>query len=635
MRRLGLLIRALVLLFATILVLSGGVSAQDSQWRSYGGDDGRSTKYAPLDQIDATNVGRLTIAWRRAAVDPRLPVPGYAGFGFQSTPLKVGEVLFASNTIGLVEAFDAGTGRTVWVQEPLEGTEQPLRGRGARGVAYWADGSDERIFAVRGTLLHALNATTGEPESGFGVGGAVSLKRAATEDRYYWNSPPAVAGDVVIVGSSSSDNQPTKEGTAGDVRAFDVRTGALRWTFHVIPHPGEYGEETWENDSNTYSGGANVWMPFTVDQETGYVYLETSTPTGDWYGAHRPGDNLFAESLVCIDGRTGERIWHFQAVHHGLWDYDNPAAPILGDITVEGRTIRAVMLVTKQGFVFTFDRMTGEPVWPIEERSVPSSTAPGERASETQPFPTKPAPFERQGIGTEDLIDFSPEMRAEAVEFVSQYTIGPLFTPPTVVTETNKGTLGLPSWAGGANWGGGAFDPETGLLYIPSVTAPFKFSLIKADPESDMWVRGPGDYIVGPGGLPLVKPPYGRITAIDMNRGEHVWMIANGDGPRDHELLQHLDLPPLGQGGRVAPLATKTLLFVGEGDEIIVSTPPFGGGNRFRAFDKKTGDVVWEIELPAGVTSAPMTYMHEGKQYIVVAIQGREHAPEFVALSLD
>ena len=279
--------------------------------------------------------------------------------------------------------------------------------------------------------------------------------------------------------------------------------------------------------------------------------------------------------------------------------------------------------------------MTGEPVWPIEERSVPSSTAPGERASETQPFPTKPAPFERQGIGTEDLIDFSSEMRAEAVEFVSQYTIGPLFTPPTVVTETNKGTLGLPSWVGGANWGRGAFDPETGLLYIPSVTAPFKFSLIKADPESDMWVRGPGDNVVGPGELPLVKPPYGRITAIDMNRGEHVWMIANGDGPRDHELLQHLDLPPLGQGGRVAPLATKTLLFVGEGDEIIVSTPPFGGGNRFRAFDKKTGDVVWETELPAGVTSAPMTYMHEGKQYIVVAIQGREHAPEFIALSLD
>ena len=376
-----------------------------------------------------------------------------------------------------------------------------------------------------------------------------------------------------------------------------------------------------------------------ADEDLGYVYLPFTTPTNDWYGGHRLGDNLFAESIVCLNVETGERVWHFQTVHHGLWDYDLPAAPILCDITVDGKDIKAVVVLTKQAFCFVFDRVTGEPVWPIEERPVPQTNVAGERTSPTQPFPTKPAPFDRQRVTIDDLIDFTPELRAEAIAILKDFAYGPLFTPPTVAGDgpnDTKGTIQLPGWGGGADWAGAAFDPDTHLLYVPSITSPIVVALMEPDAgrSNFNYIRGGTRSVPRPQGLPIFKPPYGRITAINLDTGEHVWMTPNGDGPRDHPLLKDLDLPPLGQTGRASPLLTKTLLFIGEGTDEMLGALPLAGGNKFRAYDKATGEVLWETEFPIGTTGAPMTYMFEGKQYIVVAIGGKSHPPELVALSL-
>ena len=617
-------------------------SSERGEWRSYGGDKG-SRKYSPLDQIDKGNVSDLRIAWRWQSYDTKLkkenPDLRVSG-NFAATPLMIGGKLFTSTGLGLAVAIDAGTGKTLWVHDPVQYGAPRNRGSTSRGVAYWSDESKERIFLVSGQLLIAIDAQTGEPDPAFGRGGRINLSAGIPRlTRYRWTSAPLVCRDVVLVGMSMSDAPSTKEMPPGDVRAYDVQTGNLRWTFHPIPGEGEIGVETWENGSWEYSGNANVWSLMSADEELGYVYLPMTTPTNDMYGGHRLGDNLFAESLVCVNVETGERVWHFQTTHHGLWDYDLPAAPILCEITVDGRRIKAVAQVTKQAFCFVFDRETGEPVWPIEEREVPPSTTPGERTSLTQPFPTKPPPYDRQGVSIDDLIDFTPELRAEAEEIVSHYVIGPLYTPPSVRgdgPEDTKGTIQLPGSVGGGNWNGAAFDPETGMLYVPSVTGPFVADLVKGDPDRTnlRYTRGRRRFIVGPQGLPLMKPPYGRITAIDLNRGEHVWMVPNGDGPRDHPLLKDLNLPPLGQPGRASPLLTKTLLFLSEGGPGMVRTPPGGGGKKFRAYDKATGEVLWETDLPAGTTGAPMTYMHGGKQYIVVAIGSREHAPEYIALSL-
>jgi quinoprotein glucose dehydrogenase len=357
------------------------------------------------------------------------------------------------------------------------------------------------------------------------------------------------------------------------------------------------------------------------------------------YGGHRLGSNLFSSSIVCLDAATGKRVWHYQTVHHDLFDYDNPAAPILTDITVNGRRIKAVVQVTKQAFAFVLDRVTGQPVWPIEERPAPASTVPGERAWATQPVPSKPPAFDRQGITVDDLIDFTPELRAEAIDITKKYLTGPMFTPPSVAgpgPDDRKGTIQLPGSVGGADWTGAAFDRETGLLYVPSMTNPFVANLLPGDPaRTDLRYRASTrELIQGPQGLPLTKPPYGRITALDLNRGEQAWMVANGDGPRNHPLLKPLNLPPLGQAVRAAPLVTRTLLFVSEGDQVNVRTPPNGGGRKLRAFDKATGRVVWETELPAGTTGTMMTYQFRGLQYLVVAIGGQNHPPEFVAFAL-
>jgi len=649
---------------AVLLAVRLGVAQQGatgSEWTRYGADAG-STKYAPLDQINKNNVARLRVAWRRPAVDESItakaPTLTY-GNNFRATPLMIGGVLYSSNGIGLVEAFHPGTGKTLWVQQPYpDEPNQGLRGDSARGVAYWTEGSDRRLFTIRGEYLIALDPRTGQPVSTFGEAGRVNLRpglgpRATV---YAWTGAPQVCRDVVIVGTglggSMSDRPNRMEAPPGTVQAFDVRTGKPRWTFNPIPRPGEVGNETWENDSWAYSGEANLWSLMSADEQEGLVYLPLTAPTNDMYGGHRLGDNVFANTLVCVRCLTGQRVWHYQIVHHDLWDYDLPAAPMLVDIRVNNRPIKAVVQLTKQAFAFVFDRVTGQPVWPIEERPVPASDTPGERAARTQPFPTKPPAFDRQGVTVDDLIDFTPQLRAEAVELVKRYRIGPLFTPPTVRGDGPdgiRGTIELPGSVGGADWQGGAFDPQTGILYVPSITGPFTADIVKGDPKTSNlnYVSGIRAWTAGPQGLPLLKPPYGRITAIDLNKGEQLWMVPNGEGPRNHPLLKPLNLPWLGNHGRAAPLLTKTLLFVGEGDPIMASlgsrlrpemNPAFvpgAGGRKFRAYDKANGNVLWETELPAGTTGAPMTYMFEGKQYVIVAVGSNDpQSAQFVALSL-
>ena len=619
-----------------------------AEWQYYSGDNA-ATKYSPLDQINKSNVASLKIAWRRPQVDASLLKGESIRLlnNFRSTPIMVDGVLYASNGVGLAEAFDPETGQTIWVQQPGvdgAGNTDPLRGSGNRGVAYWGAGADARIITFRGRYLYALNPRTGERISTFGQNGVVDLGAdvGPRSTGYRWNSVPLIARDVIVMGSTMVDqDSATKiEGDPGDVRAYDVRSGKLRWTFHVVPRADDAAAiKTWVGDSWQYTGAGNVWSLMSADDELGYVYLPTTSVTNDMYGGARLGDNLYSTSIVCLDATTGKRVWHYQTVHHDLFDYDNPAAPILVDITVDGKPIKAVAQITKQSWVYVLDRVTGKPVWPIVETTVPASTVPGEKASPTQPFPSKPPAFDRQGITEDDLIDFTPQLRAEALAIFKRYRTGPVFTPPSVAGEGPndlKGTIELPGSIGGADWTGAAFDPETGMLYVPSMTNPFVANLIPGDPkETNLRYRASTrELIQGPRGLPLVKPPYGRITAIDLNRGETKWTIANGDGPRFHPELKALNLPPLGQSVRAAPLVTKTLLFVTEGDQINVRTPPNGGGKKIRAYDKATGAVLWETALEAGSTGTLMTYLHKGKQFIVIAIGGIQHPAEFVAFSL-
>ena len=606
---------------------------ENGEWRNHSGDNA-STKYSPLTQIDAANVARLDVAWRRPAVDPAFAAANptlAATRNFRSTPIMVNGMLYASNGLGFVEAFDPSTGKTLWVQK-LDPSD--ITGGTNRGVAYWGDGAEARVISYTGRYLYALNPKTGEPLTVFGTGGRVDLSAGLPplQAQYRWNSPPMVVRDVIVMGSNMSDqDSATKmEGAPGDVRAFDVRTGRLRWTFKIIPRPGEEGGETWENDAWDYTGAGNVWSLMSADDELGVVYWPTTSGTNDMYGGHRLGNNLFSDCVVALDAATGRKLWHFQTVKHDLFDYDNPAAPILGDITVDGRRIKALIQVTKQSWAYVLDRTTGKPVWPMVERPVPQSTVPSERTSPTQLFPARPPAFDRQGVTLDELIDFTPELRRQAIDIVNQFVIGPVFTPPSVAgTEPNdkKGTIELPGSVGGADWTGAAFDPDTGMLYVPSMTNPFVANLLPGDPARTNLRYRAGDrrLLQGPQGLPLMKPPYGRITAIDLNKGEIAWMVANGDGPRNHPLLKQLNLPPLGQAVRAAPLLTKTVLFVTEGDQVNVRTPPNGGGKKFRAYDERTGKVLWETELAAGSTGTPMTYMHNGKQSIPSNLSLRGH----------
>ncbi len=655
------------------ILLAPSVPAQQGatkgEWRFYGGDAG-STKYSPLEQINASNVKQLEIAWRWKAENFG-PRPDY---NWETTPLMIGGVLyFTAGSRRDAIAVDAATGETLWMYRLDEGERGARAARTQnRGLAYWTDGkSDSRILLISpGFQLIALNAKTGVPIASFGKGGIVELTEGLDRDvvkpgQIGSSSPAIVIRDVVVLGAAlqAGSAPASKTNVPGYIRGYDVRTGKRIWTFRTIPRPGEAGHETWEKDSWQYSGNTGAWAPLSGDEDLGYVYIPVEMPTGDFYGGTRLGDNLFSDSLVCLDARTGKHIWHFQTVHHDVWDWDLSSPPILADITVDGKKIKAVAQVTKQAFTFVFDRVTGRPVWPIEERPAPQSSVPGEKTSPTQPFPSKPAPFDRQGITTDDLIDFTPQLRAEAMKIADQYQLGPLFLPPIVRDTGGKlGSLILPNHTGGANWPGGALDPETGILYVSSVTNPDSLALVAADPKrSDMGYvatmgpRAAGKPVdfqggmprfsggegstrpnIGPQGLPLVKPPWGRITAINLNSGDHVWMISNGDAPdsvKNHPAMKGIDLKNAGKPERSPLLVTKTLLFGADGPGLF-NAGPGAGGKMFRAIDKKTGAIIYELALPASTTGVPMTYLIDYKQYIVVATGARGTPAELVALAL-
>ena len=654
-----------ILLVSSCLIPSivNGQNIEDGEWGYFGGDN-KFNRYSPLDLINTNNVDQLNIVWHRDATAASLR-DDYNGMGFEknlrSTPLLIDGVLYAPNIFGLVEAFDPATGETVWTQEPYQQTLLEAAGISSRGIAHWQQGIDRRLMVVRGSYLYALNPQTGEPFPDFGreEPGRVNLAySAANANNFALTTSPLVIGNTAVIGgflNGAGDGGSRKEAAPENIRGFDVRTGELKWEFNVVPQAGEFGYDTWEEGSAEWSGDIGSWCCLSADNELGIVYVPLGAPTSAYYGGHRPGDNLYANSLVALDAETGKRIWHFQMIHHDLWEYDNSSPPILGDITVNDRTIKAVMQANKNGFVYVFDRTNGEPVWPIVETPVPQSIVEGEATSATQPIPSKPPAFDRQGITLDDLIDFTPALRNQALELVDNFTLGPLYTPPSPWIEGgNQGTLTLPNTWGAGNWNTGAFDPETGMYFAVSYTKTDNLGIAPTTSDSATMTHtiaqgSPNAPAIQ--GLPLVKPPYGRVTALNMNTGELEWSIANGDGARDHPLLRDLDLPPLGIPNRPAPLVTKSLLFVGEGSDAVVGTVPGGGsaydgpdtgydeswrwGTLFRAYDKSSGNTVFEIDLAAGTTGAPMTYMHEGKQYIVVAVSSRATDPEWIALGLS
>ena len=641
---------------AGVFLSTTAVAAQESNlddWPYYGGNIGFN-RYSPLNLINASNVRQLHVLWTRPAVDAQL-LKDYPDLSpsdyFRSTPIMVDGTLYASNGVGLVEAFDAATGKTKWVQQPASSAIKDLIGESLRGVAYWRSGSDQRIIAVRDEYLFCLDATTGRVCPEFGKGGRVSLHRQTrVRSHFSMSGGPLVLGDVIVVGGAGSeervnDSGDQKRGTAESVRAFDVRTGKLLWEFSPRPRSEDPARATWGGESADYAGAMGAYGTLSADPELGYVYVPFSAPNPPTWGGWRPGNNEYGDSLVALDAKTGKKIWSFQMLHHDLWDHDLSAPPVLGDITVDGKRIKSVMQTGKQALLFTLDRVTGKPVWPVHEVPVPQSNVPGEHSAPTQPIEEKPAPLDRQSVTEDDLIDFTPKLKQEALEIFRHYTAGPQYAPPTLYTydentaQGNKGTLTLPGTDGGGNWNTGAFDPETGIYYAATMTAPAAYSLekpTKPDAELDYVTREKGFWMVwGPHGLPLTKPPYGRITAINMNSGETMWVVPNGDGPKDNPLLKDLHLGQLGIQGRAALLITKSLIFAGEGsDAIYMGEETKGYGNAFRAYDKSTGKVLATLELPVGCTGAPITYSVNGKQFVLVAIGGKKHAPEWVALSL-
>jgi quinoprotein glucose dehydrogenase len=651
MRRPILSVVSLVGLISALITFEYPLAQASGEWRAYAADT-RASRYSPLDQISKETVGRLRLVWRQSVLPaelraqwPDAPVPNVS----QNTPLMVGGLLYVSTAVGVAAALDPETGKVVWFDtppaRPTDATpSQP--GRTSRGLAYWTDGKDARILALTGQYLVALNARTGKRYPDFGDARTGDVDLSKGYDRvapgYRWGGPPLVVGDVIVLGGLGGppgENTGRQQGNQGDIRGYNVRTGALLWKFRTVPRPGEFGNETWLNDSWSYSGDVSVWGQLSADEQLGYVYAPIETPNNNYYGGARPGNNLFAESLVCLDAKTGKRVWHFQAVHHGLWDWDFNSPPALLDITVDGRPIKAVAEVSKQNFVYVFDRVTGQPVWPIVERPVPRGNVPGEWYAPTQPFPTRPPAFDQQGVTIDDLVDFTPELKQEALAIVDQYHYGPLFIPPALAggADGKKGYLQMPGTVS-TLWNSPAFDPETNVLFVPSVQRPLAAWLDKppaAGSDVAYVLRSAGN-LLGPRGLPTpFKPPYGRLTAIDLDKGDILWKVANGDGPRDHPALKGLNLPPLGQGGRVAPLVTKTMVFMGEGaNDNVIAAPPGYGGKMFRAFDKSTGQTLWEMELPGGVSGAPMTYLANGKQFIVVAIGWRDMPAEWIALAL-
>jgi len=674
-----------------------GPSTKNGEWPHYTGDL-TGARYSPLDQIKADNFNKLEVAWR-FKTDNLGTRPEYK---LEGTPLMVkGMIYTTAGTRRSIVALKAETGELVWVHAEFEGQRavNSPRQLSGRGLSYWTDGREERIlYVTTGYRLIALDAKTGNRIPSFGKDGVVDLKVGVT----YGNgqqidletgdtglhSTPIVVKDVVIIGMAMKEGFTVKthNNAKGQVRAFDVRTGKQLWAFHTIPRPGEFGNDTWLNNSWAINGNTGVWTQITVDEELGLVYLPVETPTSDFYGGHRPGNNLFAESLVCVDLKTGKRKWHFQMVHHPLWDHDLSSAAILADINVNDRPIRAVAMPSKQAWVYVFDRVTGEPVWPIEERPVPKGDVPGEWYAPTQPFPTKPPAYARQAVTEDDLIDFTPELRAQALKVMAQYKNGPLFNPPILSKLGGPlGAMNIGILNGGTNWPGGGYDPETHTVYAPASNAsvapvglvepPEGFSDIKyalGTAGQPFVVReGPGfgsaaDYPQEPRrraapaaptgaggttappaggggggggtlvqGLPLVKPPYGTLSAINLDKGEITWQVPHGDTPdavRNHPALKGLNIPKTGQNGAVGLVVTKTLVIMGDPQVTTAQGRPRGA--MLRAYDKATGKEVGAIYLPAQQSGSPMTYMLNGKQYIVVAVSGGAYSGEYIAFAL-
>jgi quinoprotein glucose dehydrogenase len=650
--------------------LAAQTGAKNGEWTTYGADLG-NTRYSPLDQINAGNFNNLEIAWR-FKTDNLGPHPE---FQYESTPLMIhGVVYVTGGSRRAVVALDAITGELLWTHSENEGERGAAAPRqlSGRGLAYWTDGKEERILYVTpGYRLIALNAKTGAPISTFGVNGMVDLKTNDDQDidlvtgEVGLHATPIVAKNVVIVGAAHLAGSTPKsyKHIKGYVRGFDVKTGKRLWIFHTIPLPNEFGADTWLNGSAAYTGNTGVWAQISVDEELNTVYLPVELPTGDEYGGHRPGNGLFGESIVAVDLNTGKRKWHYQLVHHGMWDMDIPCAPILTDITVDGKTVKALAQPTKQSFLYVFNRVTGEPIWPIVETPAPQGDTPGEWYSPTQPFPTKPPAFDNQGVTDDDLINFTPELHAEAQALVKKYRMGPLFSPPSVSTlDGTLGTLVSPGSLGGANWPGGSYDPETHKLYVFSQSVIQPDGLVKPDPSrSDMNYivgtataqaaaappggaargagRGAGGGEGGPAfnihGLPVIKPPYGRITAIDLDKGEIAWQVPHGETPdevKNNPLLKGLNIPRTGRPGILGVLTTKTLVIAGEAGTF--TTPSGARGAMLRAYDKQTGKEVGAVYMPAPQSGSPMTYEVNGEQYIVLAISGRNYSGELLAFKL-
>jgi quinoprotein glucose dehydrogenase len=669
-------------------VASAQYRPMDTEWPSYAADV-RGTRYRPLDQINASNFNELEIAWR-IKTDNFGDRPEYK---LEGTPLMVNGVLYATaGSRRAVIALDPQSGELLWIHGEHEGKRGGAAPRqlSGRGLAYWSDGKEERIFYVTpGFRLICLNAKTGQRVLSFGENGMLDLKLdddqiiSAWNDKGEWvpdlvtgeigiQSAPVVAGDTVIVGAAFREGMTPRSmrNNKGYARGFDVRTGKRLWIFHTIPKTGEFGYDTWEKGSAEYTGNTGVWTQISVDEQLGLVYLPVESPTGDFYGGHRPGNNLFGETLVCVDLKTGERKWHFQLVHHPLWDMDISSAPILADITVDGTRVKAVAQPTKQGFLYVFDRVTGKPIWPMPEKPVEVGSVPGEWYSKTQPIPSKPPAYSRNGVSIDDLIDFTPAMREKAKEIVSHYHLGPVYTPPTVSKlEGPLGTLTLGTASGGTNWPGGSYDPETHIAYLYACNACVEpIGLVPSPKEvSDMnYVAGTAgrevEVLHGPGenagadspkpakkgpagggftrldvdGLPLIKPPYGTITAINLDTGDFVWQIAHGETPdivRNSELLKGMNIPRTGQiTYNIGTLVTKTLVIAGEGN--VTTTPDHPRGAMLRAYDKATGKEVGAVYMPAPQTGSPMTYMVHGKQYILVAVSGGPYSGEYIAYTL-
>lgn len=633
--------------------------AKNGEWPTYGGDLG-NTRYSPLSQIDASNFYKLQIAWRfdTANLGPR------PEFNFEATPLMVGGVIYTvAGSRRDVVALDAASGEMLWMhteKEGARGAAAPRRLSG-RGLAYWTNGREERILYVTpGYRLIALDAKTGFTIPSFGTNGVVDLKLDDDQEmdlvtgEVGLHAAPTVAGDTIIVGAAhlAGGAPKSKTNVKGYVRGFDVKTGKRLWIFHTIPKVGEFGYDTWENDSADYTGNTGVWAQISVDEELGLVYLPVELPTGDYFGGHRPGNGLFGESIVAVDLKTGQRKWHYQLVHHGIWDWDIPCAPMLVDFTLNGRVVKAVAQPTKQSILYVFDRATGEPIWPIEEKPVPQGDVPGEKYSPTQPIPSKPPAYGRTGTSVDELIDFTPQLRAEAEKIAARYKMGPLFTPPTLSkVEGPLATLVAGCCQGGTGWPGGSYDPQTHMLYTFTWAEVNPLGIVTPEPgKTDMnFISGiarppakpdnPSGETVRPPltvqGLPLFKPPYGQIVAIDLDKGEIAWKAAHGETPdniRNSPALKGLTIPRTGRGGLVGVLTTSSLVIAGERGTY---TDEQGrNAARLRAYNKATGQEVGAVFMPAGQTGSPMTYMLNGKQYIVIAIGGPNFPGELVAYTL-